>query len=72
MMVTCIESHYSPTSWSNIVKGFTYEYVEMNMIQGVWYITIKNEGISFGLPSKFFDAKDFIRDYFLDKLLENE
>ena len=71
-MITCIKSHYSPTSWANIVKGFTYKYVEMNMVQGVWYVTIKNEGISLDLPSKFFDTKDFIRDYVLDKLLDNQ
>ena len=72
MKITCIKNHYSPSSWGNIHKGQEYEYVEMKIEHNVFYVTIKNEGISLDLPSKFFDTKDFIRDYVIDKLLDNQ
>ena len=31
MKITCIENHYSPSSWGNIHKGQEYEYVEMKI-----------------------------------------
>ena len=71
-MVACIESHYSPSSWANIVKGFTYEYVEMKIEHNVFYVTIKNENRILDFPAKHFITKDFIRDYVLDKLLDNQ
>lgn len=72
MMITCIESHYSPSSWGNIVKGFTYEYVDMKIEHNVFYVTIKNENRILDFPAKHFIEKDFIRDYVLDKLLDNQ
>jgi hypothetical protein len=71
-MVACIESHYSPSSWANIVKGFTYEYVDMKIEHNVFYVTIKNENRILDFPAKHFIEKDFIRDYVLDKLLDNQ
>jgi hypothetical protein len=71
-MVACIENHYSPSSWSNIVKGFTYDFVEMKIEHNVFYVTIKNENRILDFPAKHFIEKDFIRDYVLDKLLDNQ
>jgi hypothetical protein len=72
MKITCIENHYSPSSWSNIVKGFTYDFVEMKIEHNVFYVTIKNENRILDFPAKHFITKDFIRDYVLDKLLDNQ
>ena len=72
MKITCIENHYSPSSWSNIVKGFTYDFVEMKIEHNVFYVTIKNENRILDFPAKHFIEKDFIRDYVLDKLLDNQ
>ena len=72
MKITCIENHYSPSSWSNIVKDFTYDFVEMKIEHNVFYVTIKNENRILDFPAKYFITKDFIRDYVLDKLLDNQ
>ena len=72
MMITCMKNHYSPSSWANIVKGFTYEYVDMKIEHNVFYVTIKNENRILDFPAKHFIEKDFIRDYVLDKLLDNQ
>ena len=72
MKIKCIESHYSPSSWANIVKDFTYDFVEMKIEHNVFYVTIKNENRILDFPAKHFITKDFIRDYVLDKLLDNQ
>jgi hypothetical protein len=72
MKITCIENHYSQSSWANIVKGFTYDFVEMKIEHNVFYVTIKNENRILDFPAKHFIEKDFIRDYVLDKLLDNQ
>ena len=72
MKITCIENHYSPSSWDNIVKDFTYDFVEMKIEHNVFYVTIKNENRVLDFPAKHFITKDFVRDYVLDKLLYNQ
>ena len=72
MKITCIENHYSQSSWANIVKDFTYDFVEMKIEHNVFYVTIKNENRLLDFPAKHFITKDFIRDYVLDKLLDNQ
>jgi hypothetical protein len=43
----------------------------MKMEHNVFYVTIKNENRILDFPAKHFITKDFIRDYVLDKLLDN-
>lgn len=72
MKITCIENHYSPSSWGNIHKGKEYEYVDMKIEHNVFYVTIKNENRILDFQAKHFIEKDFIRDYVIDKLLDNK
>jgi hypothetical protein len=70
MKITCIKNHYSPAGWF-LVEGKEYEYVDMKIEHNVFYVTIKNENRILDFPAKHFITKDFIRDYVLDKLLDN-
>ena len=72
MKITCIEDHYSGASWARLKKGMEYEYVDMKIEHNVFYVTIKNEGRILDFPARYFIEKDFIRDYVLDKLLDNQ
>jgi hypothetical protein len=70
MKITCIENHYSPSSWARLTKGKEYDFVEMKIEHNVFYVTIKNQNRLLDFPARYFITKDFIRDYVLDKLLD--
>ena len=72
MKITCIKNHYSPAGWARLIEGQEYDYVEMKIEHNVFYVTIKNEGRILDFPARYFITKDFIRDYVLDKLLDNK
>jgi hypothetical protein len=72
MKITCIKTHYSPASWARLIEGQEYDYVEMKIENNVFYVTIQNEGRTLDFPAKHFISKDFIRDYVVDKLLDNK
>ena len=72
MKITCIKTHYSPASWARLIEGQEYDYVDMKIENNVFYVTIRNEGRTLDFPAKHFISKDFIRDYVVDKLLDNQ
>ena len=72
MKITCIKTHYSPASWARLIEGKEYDYVDMKIENNVFYVTIQNEGRTLDFPAKHFISKDFIRDYVVDKLLDNQ
>ena len=72
MKITCIKTHYSPAGWARLIEGQEYDYVDMKIEDNVFYVTIKNENRILDFPAKHFITKDFIRDYVLDKLLDNQ
>ena len=72
MKITCIKTHYSPASWARLIEGKEYDYVDMKIENNVFYVTIQNEGRTLDFPAKHFISKDFIRDYVVDKLLDNK
>jgi len=72
MKITCIKNHYSPAGWARLIEGQEYDYVDMKIEDNVFYVTIRNEGRILDFPAKHFISKDFIRDYVVDKLLDNQ
>lgn len=72
MKITCIKTHYSPASWARLIEGKEYDYVDMKIENNAFYVTIQNEGRTLDFPAKHFISKDFIRDYVVDKLLDNQ
>jgi hypothetical protein len=71
MIIKCIKEHYSPSNHANIKLGDEYELVEVKMEHGVLYLTIDNLGRQIDVPAKYFWDKSTIREYFLQKILEN-
>ena len=71
MIIKCIKEHYSPVSHANIKLGDEFELHDVKMEHGVLYLTIQNLGRFLDLPAKYFWNKSIIREYFLQKILEN-
>ena len=71
MIIKCIKEHYSPANHANIKLGDEYELVEIKMEHGVLYLTIDNLGRLVDVPAKYFWDKSIIRQYFLQKILED-
>ena len=71
MIVKCIKEHYSPANHANIKLGDEYELVEVKMEHGFIYLTIDNLGRRVDVPAKYFWDKSIIREYFLQKILED-
>jgi hypothetical protein len=71
MIVKCIKEHYSPANHANLKLGDEYELVEIKMEHGVLYLTIDNLGRLVDVPAKYFWNKSIIREYFLQKILDN-